>query len=188
VTRAEVATWIVGLVIACFVTFIFARMYGTRRAKIEIKVDWTQLLPDAVDGMLAVTFRGEPIADPHLVKIAIKNVGARDVSSSMFNEGQPLSILFGVPFYGLTDFSPGLQTVKPAMFGAGTENSSVGIVPGLLKRGGTWSLQAVIAGEPRARFVVPLVDTGVRYVTKIGVDPLSHLPLYTRKSIEWEGP
>lgn len=83
-------------------TTIFAtRKWGNRRARLEVEVSATPLLPeDAPPGVLEVTYRDFPVKEPYLVSVTLYNSGPRDVSTQMFDGERPIRAKFNQTFTG----------------------------------------------------------------------------------------
>lgn len=161
-------TWIglVALLVAILTipTTIFAtRQWGTRRARLEVEVNATPLLPeDARPGLLEVTYRDIPVKEPYLVSVTLRNSGPRDVATKMFDGDRSITAKFDQTFYGLTATQGGIEVTSP---GIGAEAAIVAVRPGLLKRGESWSFSAVTSGPVDVAVDAPLIDTDVRAVS-----------------------
>lgn len=145
-------------------TTIFAtRQWGTRRARLEVEVNATPLLPeDARPGLLEVTYRDIPVEEPYLVSVTLRNSGPRDVATKMFDGERSITAKFDQTFYGLTATQGGIGVTSP---GIGAEAAIVAVRPGLLKRGESWSFSAVTSGPVDVSVDAPLIDTDVRAVS-----------------------
>ena len=117
-------------------------------------------------GLLEVTYRDIPVDKPHLISVILENIGPRDIPSSAFDGGNPISIAFNQTFYGLTSTSGGVRTVSPAV-GTPAADAVVQLRPGLLKRGDAWSFSAVLSGPVEVSVDSPLVDTDLRQVDPV---------------------
>lgn len=145
-------------------TTIFAtRQWGTRRARLEVEVNATPLLPeDARPGLLEVMYRDIPVKEPYLVSVTLRNSGPRDVATKMFDGGRSITAKFDQTFYGLTATQGGIEVTSP---GIGAEAAIVAVRPGLLKRGESSSFSAVTSGPVDVAVDAPLIDTDVRAVS-----------------------
>lgn len=145
-------------------TTIFAtRQWGTRRARLEVEINATPLLPeDARPGLLEVTYRDIPVKEPYLVSVTLRNSGPRDVATKMFDGERSITAKFDQTFYGLTATQGGVKVMSPGI-GAGA-GAIVAVLPGLLKRGESWSFSAVTSGPVDVTVDAPLIDTDVRAV------------------------
>lgn len=165
----DVGSW-VGLaalvvgILAIPVTVFATRQWGNRRARLEVEIKATPLLPEgARPGLLEVTYRDIPVDEPHLVSVTLRNIGPRDLASGMFDGGRPIRVKFDQSFYGLTAVDGGVDTLSPGV-GASGDSAVVLVRPGLLKRGELWSFSAVTTGPVNATVDAPLIDTDVRAV------------------------
>lgn len=145
-------------------TTIFAtRQWGNRRARLEVEVSATPLLPAAArPGLLEVTYREIPVKEPYLVSVTLRNSGPRDVATKMFDGERSITAKFDQTFYGLTATQGGIEVASP---GIGAEAAIVAVRPGLLKRGESWSFSAVTSGPVDVAVDAPLIDTDVRAVS-----------------------
>lgn len=151
-------------IIAILVAVWATRRWGNRRAKVQFEFRSLPLLRDDMKpGLLEVTYRDMPVKKPHLVSVTIENVGPRDIPSSAFDAGKPISVTFNQTFYGLTSTSGGVHTTSPAI-GTPANDAIVLIQPGLLKRREAWSFSAVLSGPAEISVESPLIDTDMRQV------------------------
>lgn len=165
----DTAAWlgIAGLVVAIIaipVAVWAAREWGSRRARVDLEIVSTPLLPgDARSGLLEMTFRDFPVPEPHLVSVTFRNSGPRDLASGMFDDGRPITVKFDQTFYGLTAANGGVDTLSPAI-GARGDDAILYVRPGLLKRSASWSFSAVTTGPVEVTVDAPLIDTDVRAI------------------------
>jgi hypothetical protein len=149
-------------IIAIPITVLATRQWGSRRARLEVVVGATPLLPaEARPGLLAVTYRDIPVNNPHLVTVSLHNSGPRDIATETFDGQRPITVRFDQTFYGLTAVHGGIKAISPAI-GARSDDALVYVTPGLLKRGMSWAFSAVTTGPVRVSVDVPLIDTDVR--------------------------
>ncbi|MDR7172220.1 hypothetical protein J2W56_005981 [Nocardia kruczakiae] len=157
-------------IMAIPVTVLATRQWGSRRARLEVVVDATPLLPgQARPGLLEVTYRDITVSEPHLVSVTFRNLGPRDLASEMFDSGRPITVKFDQVFYGLTAVHGGIKTSSPAI-GASSDDAVVYVEPGLLKRGESWAFSAVTTGPVQVTIDAPLVDTDVRHSVPVTED------------------
>lgn len=149
-------------VIAIPVAIWTTRQWGNRRARIDVSVTSTPILPGGTGpGLLEVTYGDIPVMEPHLVSVTLRNTGPRDLASGTFDGGRSVEVRFDQTFYGLTDVHGGARTLSPAI-GTPPEGAVVSIQPGLLKRGDSWAFSAVTTGPVKVSIDAPLIDTDVR--------------------------
>jgi hypothetical protein len=151
---------IVVAVIAIIVGLLAARRYGNRRAVVLFTHDLTQLIPDlphSAKDLLKVEYRDIPVPDPHLLSLRLQNVGPRDIASSSFDAGRPVTIKTNCKFYGFVSLSHPKRTVGRAIGSDGV----IDIMPMLLKTAEAWEVSAIISGKPAIEIDAPLVDVNV---------------------------
>jgi hypothetical protein len=154
---------IVGIVIALIAIAVgiwAARKYGTRRGVVLFTCNSTQLIPDlpsSAKDLLKVEYRDFPVPDPHLVNLRLQNVGPRDIASSNFDAGRPITIKTNCKFYGFVSISHPKRTVGRAIGSDGV----IDIEPMLLKTAETWEISAIISGRPTIEIDAPLVDVNI---------------------------
>jgi hypothetical protein len=151
-------------VIAVPISILATRQWGSRRARLEVSVSATPLLPEDSHGLLQVTFRDIAAEKPHLVSVALRNTWPRDIATGTFVAGRSIAVRFNQTFFGLTGTEGGIDAVFPAI-GASGEDAVVNIRPGLLKREQAWSFSAVTTGPVDVAVDAPLIDTDVREAT-----------------------
>ncbi|MDN3240530.1 hypothetical protein [Glycomyces tritici] len=141
------------------ITILATRTWGTRRAKVQITLDATSIIPIEIDSVpLKVTYEDHLVENPYLITVIIDNKGPRDVSSAMFDADKSLFFWFDQPFYGLT------STAGSTEFASSSAEESQGggyvqIFPGLLSRGAQWSFSALVSGPAKVRCESSLIDT-----------------------------
>lgn len=172
----DVGDWlgVAGLVVAIIaipVAVLATRHWGSRRARLDLLVEATPLLPEhaGVGGDLEVTYGHIPVENPHLVMVTFRNSGPRDLSSETFDGGRPITVKFDQTFYGLTAVLGGVSTVEPPI-GSGPERAVVAVEPGLLKRDESWGFSAITTGPVQVAIDAPLIDTDVRNVDPVRGD------------------
>ena len=151
---------IVVAVIAIAVGIWAARRYGNRRGVMLFTCYSTQLIPDlpfSAKDLLKVEYRDIPVHDPHLLNLRLQNVGPRDIASSNFDAGRPVTIKTNSKFYGFVTLSHPKQTVGRAIGSDG----EIDIMPMLLKRAEVWEASAIISGAPNVEIDAPLIDVNV---------------------------
>jgi hypothetical protein len=157
-------TALVVAIIAIPAAALATRQWGNRRARVEVEIHATSLLPeDARPGVLEMTYKGIPVTRPHLVSVTLRNSGPRDLASEMFDGGRSVTVKFDQTLYGLTAVQGGINTRSPAI-GTSGSGATVVVQPGLLKRGESWSFSAVTNGPVIVTVDAPLIDTDVRAV------------------------
>jgi hypothetical protein len=151
---------IVIAVIAIAVGIWAARRYGNRPGVVLFTYASTQLIPDlpfSAKDLLKVEYRDLPVHDPHLLSLRFQNVGSRDIASSNFDAGRPVTIKTNCQFYGFVTVSHPNQTVGRAIGSDG----EIDIMPTLLKRAEVLEISAIISGAPKVEIDAPLIDVNV---------------------------
>lgn len=141
-------------------TLLVNRRYGTRRGRLLLTWEVAPLLRHSMldPDTLVVTYRDHPVSDPHLILLAVTNVGPIDVPTARFDEKEPLVIrLEGSTFYGLLRTNSAARTWVPEIGG----DSEVRLLPGLMKRGEEWAATVLVSGEPVLSINNPLVDVDI---------------------------
>lgn len=153
------AAWaaLVVAMVAIPVTIWATRRWGNRRGKISVSISSIALIPDGSKS-LEVTYRDIPVPSPHLVTVVLRNSGPKDISSSMFDSGMPITVSFDSTFYGVTAVHGGIKLISSGV-GAMPPNSTIGVSPGLLRRKSEWSFSAVVTGPVEVGIESTLIDT-----------------------------
>lgn len=147
-------------------TVLATRRWGNRRARLDVEIDATPILPEGTrPGLLEVTYRDIPVSEPQLVSVTLRNSGPRDLASGMFDSGRSIVVEFNQTFYGLTAIQGGIEVRSPAI--GAVAGAAVSVLPGLLKRGESWSFSAVTTGPVEVTVDAPLIDTDVRTVVPV---------------------
>ncbi|MGA3523783.1 hypothetical protein [Melissospora conviva] len=162
----------VGL-LAIVVGALAARRWGTRRRRLMFDCTATALIAEGklegfAKGELKVTYRGEEIKDPYLVRLVIKNVGPSDVGSAHFDGARPLTVRLRCSFFGVIE-----QPESASLDFHSNNGAIVTFEPALLRRQEEWAVEAIVgglrlesdyAGRPAALLAeldCPLIDTDV---------------------------
>ncbi|WP_144723480.1 hypothetical protein [Cellulosimicrobium sp. TH-20] len=147
--------------VAILATWIITRAYGTRRARLELRMQATRLITDAAPTGFEVTHNGKVLAEPWLVQFKLANTGPRDITADNFHSQEPLSLRLGVPVVGLLEKpSRGKPVIREA-------RNAVEVEPFHLPRRATASFTCLVDGRPDLE-CDPLVET--RMVINNGLD------------------
>jgi hypothetical protein len=163
-SRADVLATI-GIVvtaIAILVGALAARRWGTRRRRVLFEYGSTPLIPQVQLGAkareyLKVTYRDFEVDEPHLVDIRLKNLGPSDVSTSHFDAGKPIELHLKCKLYGVTENSVPDSVLLPAIGSL----DPILLQPRLFKKEESWSISAIVSGNPTPTLVSTLVDTDI---------------------------
>ena len=99
--------------------------------------------PHSADGDIQVTFKGQPLTDPHLVTFRLQNISGKDFLNKDFNADKPLVIMLGTPFAALISEPAEMPCDKIVI-----ENSKISIGPCFLKKGFVLLLEFITEGPP----------------------------------------
>lgn len=139
-------------VVAIVATWLITRAYGTRRARLELRVLANRLMARETPRGVGVTHDGTPVADPWLVQVQLANRGPRDITAENFHNREALALRLGVPVVVVL-----ATTGKPIIRESGT---TVEDEPFHLPRRAIMSFTCLVDGRPHLQ-VDPLVDTDV---------------------------
>jgi hypothetical protein len=119
------------------------RRYGVRRGRLAIEWAVNPLVSSTtVD--LDVSFQGTIVSDPHVLTVAIRNIGAIDISSRAFDAEQPLALgIDGLEGSTVRIVAVGSDNAHAAMVGA---QPTVLLPPQLIKRGNRLTITVVTDG------------------------------------------
>lgn len=130
----SLAIWlaVVAVVVAVVVgmaTIAATRRWGNRRRQIVFEADVSPLLSvDVRDGLLEVTYRNEPVANPKLVSVRVRNVGPADIASAHFDGGRPLTVALNCTVFGPTrSLAPRVHVIPSRRVG-GTHHARSDVV------------------------------------------------------------
>lgn len=142
---------------------VVAIRYGNRRGKVALLTEVTPLIPSnlAKKAELEVTYRNIAVANPHLVRITLVNVGPRDIGTSHFDGGRPLQITLSSPIFGLVSSNMPGRTLGSAVGGR-----EIALTPGMLPRQRQWDVELIVDGNPEFDLDMPLLDTDVEWITQ----------------------
>ncbi|MFD2792757.1 hypothetical protein ACFS27_04255 [Promicromonospora vindobonensis] len=120
------------------------RRYGARRGRLAIEWAVNPLVSSTtVD--LDVSFQGTIVSDPHVLTVAIRNIGAIDISSKAFDAEQPLALgIDGLEGSTVRIVAVGSDNAHAAMVGA---QPTVLLPPQLIKRGNRLTITVVTDGR-----------------------------------------
>jgi hypothetical protein len=149
----DVATFwaAVGAVATVVVPIILWRLSNRRRVLLYSTPVVTSLLsahpPHSADGDIQVTFKGQPLTDPHLVTFRLENISGKDFLNKDFNADKPLVIMLGTPFAALISEPTEMPCDKIVI-----ENAKVSIGPCFLKKGFVLLLEFITEGPPHVSY------------------------------------
>ncbi|GAA3287483.1 hypothetical protein ACFFON_06105 [Arthrobacter citreus] len=178
-----IAEWLtIGSIVVAIILGIAAivatRRSGKRRKKLMVSWEVVQLVPERSRARgLVVSYEGEELKDPRLVQVILKNVGPSDIASGDFDADQPLQVLAEVVLPGV-----GPHPVRPAgdiidvldmrllepdrtdslgpqgmIFSGGGDY--VDVIPMLIRRGASITIDFLVDGPVEVYFKSPLIDT-----------------------------
>jgi hypothetical protein len=170
--------WLIGIVVAIVLgigAIVATKRSANPRRKLQFLVDTTPLVSEHSRGRgLVVSYNDEPVEDPYLVRVTLKNVGATDITSADFDAGRDLEVCVEpdgggelVPVRPGGDILDGLdfQFLEPD----GSRNvfddvlamkpSSIPISPMLLRRNATIVLDLLVDGPVAVYLKNPLINT-----------------------------
>jgi hypothetical protein len=151
----------VAAVLALAVTIILWWLSNRRRVLLYSTPVVTSLLSahaaDVADGGIQVTFKGQPLTDPHLVTLRVESKSGKDIANGDFNADKPLVIQLGTSFA-----APVSEPTKVLVDKLSIENSNISIGPCLIRKGLVALLQFVTEGPPHTSDKNPLIDIAVR--------------------------
>jgi hypothetical protein len=149
-------------VMAIPITLWATRRWGERRARLLFTYRTVPLLPEGdKHGLVKVTYRDFEVPSPHLVTLRLRNVGPRDIPSDRFDLKRPLAVDLHSTMYGIVNTSPAKDRGDVRTVALGTENGYVSFMPALLRRNQEWTVEVLVAGEPRPQLTSSLIDTDV---------------------------
>jgi hypothetical protein len=131
---------VVGLLVAVLSAY-FAYLAVPRRREVHVRVASTdRLLTHVAAGTVEVRFNTTPVADPHVLRLALRCTGRTDVTSGDFDQGRPIVLTFARPVVADLTEAP----VVPAVHGG----DELRVGPGLLRRGTTYLFTLLFDGDP----------------------------------------
>jgi hypothetical protein len=156
-------------ILAIVIGWAVSRKYGNRPAK--LKFDWSSELLLTTSGKkrtsdLKVLYKDFEVPDPHLLRITVKNIGSRDIPTSSFDAGRSLRIYADGKLFGLLSVSH----IEPSVFPAIGGEIEFSIRPTLIKRGESWEVTAIVAGNLVPKLESPLIDTDIIDTAKTEAD------------------
>ncbi|WP_141713949.1 hypothetical protein [Micromonospora inyonensis] len=182
------AALVVGL-LAIVVGALAARRWGTRRRRLMFDCTATALIAEGklegfAKGELKVTYRGEEIKNPYLVRVVIKNVGPSDVGSAHFDGARPLTVRLECSFFGVIEQPESVTSDFHPSYGV-----LITFEPALLRRQEEWVVEAIVGGvrlerdytgRPAALLAelgCPLIDTDVTNLAAERVRRATEVPI-----------
>lgn len=119
----------------------------------------TPSAPTPLSGKLAVTLDGEPVPDPHLVRLRLWSTGKADIPSSAFDAALPIRFDLTAPVAGSADFPTVAGFDSKALELSGQQ---VSIKPTLLRRDCAVEVTLVTSGVPEVSERSSIVDVKLR--------------------------
>ncbi|MFG2831141.1 hypothetical protein ACGFWI_27310 [Streptomyces sp. NPDC048434] len=151
-------------------------MWATLRAsnpkrRIDFWMRDTPLLRDhqSLNGTLEVRRNGSVLVDPRLVRVQLRNPSRRDVSSTAFDQGEPLRMNLGVPILDIlgVEAQPSTAQAPPAT----ASGAELRVGPGRFGRGSRITYLVLIDGTPSYSCQHSLIDVDVVEDDALGYDP-----------------
>lgn len=166
-TADAISTWtiiggiatLLALVVAVVIAFLQSRRTVIRISKLDVQ----RLVSEHMDD-LTVTFRGQPVVDPHLVATTIKNLGPKDIPPQDFHGGAA----------GLTLRDAVFRATLPGTAALTTSHPEPGVTqlclpPQLLVAGDEVQIRVLVAGRPSVEPLLRLPAT--RLTTRPELEP-----------------
>ena len=173
--------WLVGIVVAIVLgigAIVATRRAANPRHKLQFLVDTTPLVSEHSRGRgLVVSYNDEPVQDPYLVRVTLKNVGATDITSADFDAGSDLEVcvephvdmetaqvhpggneILDVLDYEFLEPDGSKDRTRRALI---ITSSSVPISPMLLRRNAAIVLDLLVDGPVLVSLRNPLINTDV---------------------------
>lgn len=156
---------LIAIVVAAIlgVAGLFAmRAWGTRRGKLLVTYSSTGLLAvKAAADKLKVTFDDNPVDDPHLVSVLLKNIGPRDITREHF-DGRSLVINLNCPLHGVLrlESSDGGWT----SFNVDMDDAGLGIIliePTHIPKGTELVIDCIVSGPANPEVGGRLVEADI---------------------------
>ncbi|RJU00847.1 hypothetical protein D6T65_10325 [Arthrobacter frigidicola] len=170
--------WLIGIVVAIILgigAIVATRRSANPRRKLQFLVNATPLVSEHSRGRgLVVSYNDEPVQDPYLVRVTLKNIGAIDITSADFDAGRDLEVCVepdggmdmvperpGGDILDVLDFQllepDGSRNVSNEVLRMGPR--SVPISPMLLRRNTTITLDLLVDGPVFVYLKNPLINT-----------------------------
>ncbi|MFG1817023.1 hypothetical protein ACGFIF_24920 [Kribbella sp. NPDC049174] len=141
------------------------RRWGTRRGRVQIELNTTSLLlmSGAFKSDIEVRVGDQALRNPSLFTIVIRNIGPRDLASSQFDNGKPITARVPGRVVAARWMSSG---VSPKAV-SGDESSEISWSPALLPQKSHWTLHVLVDlyEERMVEFVTPLIDFDIAYTS-----------------------
>jgi hypothetical protein len=155
---AAVLAVIAAVVVPFMVTFPKRRlMYGMPLSAPML------VAPQGVRGELELRHRGVPLQKTHVVELKLVNRGRRDIPSSDFDNGTPITLDTSARIIELLQTTSEPSTIPaPAVV---VDGSALKIGPGLIGRGQRITYTVLVDGEPELKYQGTLQDVQVRQLS-----------------------
>ena len=105
---------------------------------------------------LKISYRGEVVQAPHVVRIQLVARSGRDIPSLAFDNGKPLELDIGTRVVEVLQWSATLAKVGRSVAGR------VEISPQLIRRRAVMTIDLLVDGEPLVQVNSPLIDVDVQ--------------------------
>ncbi|WP_159073536.1 hypothetical protein [Streptomyces sp. RTd22] len=135
---------------------LYARraLFPANRA-ISYRLDTSRLLAGdarSLPGALTVSYEGQALQDPYVVKLRLRNTGRHAVASEHYDRGRPIKFVLGRPAIMLANSANGSFSV---------DDGQVSYGPELLPAGRSESLSLITEGKPSLTVEHYFIDTKV---------------------------
>ena len=177
-TIAAIAVALLAIIVGVWAV----RRWGVRRRRVFYALTSSPLIP-ALSALpsddLKVTFKDLEVKDPHIVLIAIENIGPLDVTSNDFDDNRPITFDLNCKFFGLVESTHPNFTSVPSI----GSNTLIKIRPLLLRRGEVLSVAAIVSGAPNLQADLPLQNTDLLDKREIDAEAATSLFLAVARII-----
>ncbi|MGW6449490.1 hypothetical protein [Lentzea sp. NPDC055074] len=147
-------------ILAIVVSIIITRRWGTRRARLSFNYKYTSLVNTGGphDNLITVSYGDIEVPNPHVLAATIANVGAKDISSTLFHDNSPLKVRLDSKIVDI--IGPALEQSKTkSPIKVNHDDNTIEFGPGLLRRKGYWRVEVIVSGNGKPELDQSLIDT-----------------------------
>ena len=145
-----------------YLTIVVTRQSAFPKRRIEYGFLAVAPLIQRISGssaQLQVLLDGMEVRDPHFAKLYFENLGKRDISSDLFDGGQPLTFTLEARLIKVLGFSSNQRGAGPFFAkNVAAADNAIEIKPCLIRAGASYRLDLLLDGSPTSGCESPLID------------------------------
>jgi hypothetical protein len=162
---ATIVISLVALGVGALAAFYSRLALSPARRQLEIVVVQLSRIVTTSHDKMSVHYDNRPLQSPYLCSVRIQSIGKHSVSSTQFDQDQPIELSLGATIIEVLDISSTPTDIKPPDIR--TDDQHVRIYPSLLAKSQVVDCTILTEGKPSLSIRHQLIDTDVHLVSEI---------------------